>query len=124
MTNQQREKSLKNMSKYLLQGAEMLKDSCPNCNVPLLKLKDKVFCGGCNKEVIFATEESINEIEDKLIYETESKNIFSNTETILLGKLENISNLVINQQKEELKQSLELMEKILALLLQLKEFKK
>ena len=124
MTNQQREKSLKNMSKYLLQGAEMLKDSCPNCNVPLLKLKDKVFCGGCNKEVIFATEESINEIEDKLIYETESKNIFSNTETILLGKLENITNLIINQQKEELKQSLELMEKILALLLQLKEFKK
>ena len=124
MTNQQREKSLKNMSKYLLQGAEMLKDSCPNCNVPLLRLKDKIFCGGCNKEVIFTTEESFNEIQDKLTNETESKNILSTAEIILLGKLENITNLVINQQKEELKQSLEIMEKILALLQQLKQFKK
>ena len=42
MATNQHEIALKNMSKYLLQGAEMLKDSCPNCNVPLLKFKDKL----------------------------------------------------------------------------------
>ncbi len=124
MANNQHEIALKNMSKYLLQGAEMLKDSCPNCHVPLLKLKDKMFCGGCNKEVVYATEEDAQEIEHKMTYNTESKSIIRNTETMLLGKLENITNHMINQQKEELYQSLENMDKILSLLLKIREFQK
>ena len=124
MATNQHEIALKNMSKYLLQGAEMLKDSCPNCNVPLLKLQDKIFCGGCNKEVIYATEENAQELEHKITYDTESKSIIRNTETILLGKLENITNQMITQQKEELQQSLEIMDKLLGLLLKIKEFPK
>ena len=122
MTKNQHDIALKNMSKYLLQGAEMLKDSCPNCNVPLLKLKDKTFCGGCNKEVIYATEESVQEIEHKMTYDTESKSIIRNTETILLGKLENVTNMLINQQNEDLKHSLEIIDQILSLLLKVQEF--
>lgn len=121
MSKIQKEIALKNMSKYLLQGATMLQDSCPNCSVPLLKLKDKIFCGGCNKEVIFASEESVQEIENKLTYETESRSILRNAETILLGKLENIINQISNQQEDELLKSLEIIEKLLSLLFQLKE---
>lgn len=124
MSKNQKDVALKNMSKYLLQGATMLQDSCPNCGVPLLKLKDKIFCGGCNKEVIYATEESVQELENKITYDTESKTILRNTETILLGKLENINNKIINQQGEELLQSLEILEKLLSLLQLVKEFNK
>ncbi len=122
MTNDKHDKALKDMSKYLLQGAEMLKDSCPICDVPLLKLKGKIFCGGCNKEVFYATEETALELEHKFTYENESKSIFRNTETILLGKLENVINNIPNDQKEELLSSLDIIDKILSLLLRLKGF--
>ena len=124
MPKNQHDLALKNMSKYLIQGAEMLKDSCPNCNVPLLKLKGKIFCGGCNKEVVYATEETLQELEQKITNTTESKLIIKNTETILLGKLENVTNNLINQQKEELLQSLEIIEKIISLLAKIQNFTK
>lgn len=124
MTNNQREIALRNMSKYILQGAEMLKDSCPNCHVPLLKLKGKTFCGGCNKEVVYATEETAQEIEHKMTYDSESKTIIRTTETILLGKLENVTNQMIAQQKEELQQSLELIDQIMSLLIKINDFQK
>lgn len=113
--------ALKNMSKYLLQGAEMLQESCPNCKVPLLKLKNKIFCGGCNKEVIYASEETAHDIQHSMTYETESKTILKNSETLLLGKLENITNKLSNQQGTELLQSLEIMQKIIQLLAELKK---
>ena len=122
MAKNQKDISLQNLSKYLLQGAEMLRDSCPNCNVPLLKLKGKIFCGSCNKEVIYATEESVQEIETKLTYETESKSIVRSTETVLLGKLENVTNQLPNQQGEELLTSLEIIEKIFILLEKIREY--
>ena len=76
-----KEQQLKNLSKYFLQGAELLQDSCRNCGVPLLKLKCKIFCGGCNKEVIYATEETADELEHKITYNSESKTIFRTTES-------------------------------------------
>ena len=112
------------MSKYLLQGAEMLRDSCPNCNVPLLKMKNKTFCGNCNKEVIYASEETVTEMETKITYDTESKTIIRTTETILLGKLENISTKLITQDGAELLQSLEIVEKLLTLLQMIKQVPK
>lgn len=122
MSKEQQNQALKNMSKYLLQGAEMLKDSCPNCGVPLLRLKGRIFCGGCNKEVIYATEETAQELEHKITYDSESKSIFRTTETILLGKLENLVNRIPNQQQEDLNKSLDSVDKILSLLLKLKSF--
>lgn len=119
-TNQ--DSALKNMSKYLLQGAEMLQDSCPNCKVPLLKLKDKIFCGGCNKQVVYANEDTVNDVQHDLTYAAESKAIFKTTETILLGKLENITNKLSNQQGAELLQLLEIIDRILKLLAELQKF--
>jgi uncharacterized Zn finger protein (UPF0148 family) len=122
MSNEKRDLAFKKMSKYLLQKAEILQDECPNCHIPLLKLKNKIFCASCEKEVIYAnSEESIEQLEYKMTNSIEAKSIGRMTETILLGKMENITNSLINQQGNELLLSLTILEKILTLLAKLKD---
>jgi uncharacterized Zn finger protein (UPF0148 family) len=43
----------KNMGKLLREGAALLNLACPQCNTPLLRLKDgTLYCAKCNQQVV------------------------------------------------------------------------
>ena len=43
----------KNMGKLLREGAALLNVACPQCNTPLLRLKDgTMYCAKCNQQVV------------------------------------------------------------------------
>jgi len=43
----------KNMGKLLREGAALLNIACPQCNTPLLRLKDgTMYCAKCNQQVV------------------------------------------------------------------------
>jgi UPF0148 protein len=50
----QKETVTKKMAELLKAGNVMLNDFCPDCKVPLFKLKDgKIICPSCNRTVIY-----------------------------------------------------------------------
>lgn len=119
--NEKKDIALKKMSKYLLQGAEMLTESCPDCDVPLIvnKKTNRIFCAGCNQTYqIQGSEQKQNQ---KLQNETSPDGI-ENAEAVLLGKLD----LIINQlasKNFEMKTELEILDLILSNLLKIKQLK-
>lgn len=43
----------KRMGKLLRQGAALLNTACPQCNTPLLRLKDgSMYCAKCDREIV------------------------------------------------------------------------
>jgi len=43
----------KNMGKFLREGAALLNIACPQCNTPLLRLRDgTMYCAKCNQQVV------------------------------------------------------------------------
>jgi len=48
----------KKVVQLLRSGATLLSESCPECNVPLIKIKDEVFCPKCGKKIVFVKNES------------------------------------------------------------------
>lgn len=115
-----KELALKNMSKFLLQGAEMLRQSCPNCEVPLLKNKndDSIFCGGCGNEVMLNNQVPHNSIKlkSKTFQSMEFDGISKSIEVILYGKLENIANTIAGKDPVDIGHDLELMKNILEII--------
>lgn len=81
MTSRDKEYVTKKMAELLKGGNVMLSDSCPDCKVPLFKLRDgKVICPSCERVVIYvkhgeeyvakryqAIEEMLNTITNKLV---------------------------------------------------------
>jgi len=109
-----KDQALKNMSKYLLAGAEMLRESCPDCNVPLLKNKKngKIFCGSCKRKAIISEKgKNKNALES-----SENQKILNSAEIILFGKLEQIANQIASKKVNDLKNDLELMNFILKMI--------
>lgn len=50
----QKETVTKRMAELLKAGNIMLSDFCPDCKVPLFKLKDgKIICPSCNRTVVY-----------------------------------------------------------------------
>jgi len=49
-------KPIKRMADVLKAGGAMLQDLCPECNSPLFKIKEEVWCINCNKKVILVKE--------------------------------------------------------------------
>jgi len=47
---------LKKMADWLRSGATMLTESCPECNSPLFRRNEEIWCLKCNKRVIKAKE--------------------------------------------------------------------
>ncbi|MFX0063568.1 MAG: Sjogren's syndrome/scleroderma autoantigen 1 family protein [Candidatus Hermodarchaeota archaeon] len=109
---------VRQMSQLLLQGATMLKESCPNCQVPLFKLKDQIFCPSCKKKVIFAKSDT--EAEQ---IQTASSNelIIQQLEAHLYGKIELYSqDLMISEKLSDINQILHVIDRILSVLLKIK----
>jgi uncharacterized Zn finger protein (UPF0148 family) len=48
---------VKRMADILRSGATMLFEQCPECNSPLFKIRDEVWCTRCDKKIIFVKEE-------------------------------------------------------------------
>ncbi len=109
----------KQMSALLLSGATMLADSCPDCNVPLFKKKERVFCPKCNRNAIYA--KSDNEIK-----QIEHSQSMLETRTILqdicTGKIHFLAQQLASSEKlDEIQRILELIDKIMNLLIKMKE---
>lgn len=113
-------KDIKQMSTLLLSGATMLADSCPDCNVPLFKQKDRIFCSKCGRDAIFA--KSDNEI--KTIEHSQSrKETQVILQDILIGKINFLAQkLASSETFEEIERIIELLDKIIDLLLKMKKF--
>ncbi|MEM2905219.1 MAG: Sjogren's syndrome/scleroderma autoantigen 1 family protein [Candidatus Bathyarchaeia archaeon] len=54
MTPQEKDKgpSVRKMAELLKSGATMLPENCPDCKVPLFRLKGEVFCPNCGRKVL------------------------------------------------------------------------
>ena len=111
---------IKKMSTLLLSGATMLADSCPDCNVPLFKQKNRIFCPKCGRDAIFASSD--NEI--KTIEHSQSrKDTQVILQDVLLGKINFLTQkLASSETFEEVQRIVELLDKIIDLLLKMKNF--
>jgi len=73
MVEKSREEVYKKMAELLKAGNIMLAESCPDCKVPLFKMKDgKIICPSCNRVAIYVKhgeEESVSRFQviEKLI---------------------------------------------------------
>jgi UPF0148 protein len=77
----------KRMAELLKLGASMLNESCPECKVPLFKLKGDVFCPLCNRKFILVkSEEEFNRAAVDLSLRS--------LEKIAISKLEELVDLV------------------------------
>ncbi|MFX0150721.1 MAG: Sjogren's syndrome/scleroderma autoantigen 1 family protein [Candidatus Hodarchaeota archaeon] len=84
---------IKRMSSLLISGATMLADSCPDCNVPLFKKDDNVFCPKCNRKAVYVSSDSeIKQIEHKVSF-SETLELLQD---ILTGKLNFLAQKLAN----------------------------
>ncbi|MFX1250388.1 MAG: Sjogren's syndrome/scleroderma autoantigen 1 family protein [Promethearchaeota archaeon] len=114
----QRNDQVREMSQLLLKGATMLQESCPDCKVPLFKLKDRIFCPSCKKKVIFAKSDT-----DVVKIQASSSNehIIQQLEAHLYGKIELYSqDLMMSEKPSEINKILQVIDQILSTLLKIK----
>ncbi len=107
------------MSTLLLAGATMMAESCPDCNIPLFKQKDKIFCPKCKKKAIYTS----NDIEAK---EIEHKYSFSETQIILqdilTGKLNFLAHkMATTEDIVEIEKYAHLLKQLIGVLLDLRK---
>ncbi|MEM2739653.1 MAG: Sjogren's syndrome/scleroderma autoantigen 1 family protein [Candidatus Bathyarchaeia archaeon] len=82
-----RDADFKRMAELLKLGASMLNESCPECKVPLFKLKEDVFCPLCNRKFILVKS------DEELSKATADLSLRS-LEKIAVSKLEELGDLV------------------------------
>ncbi|MCK4847436.1 MAG: hypothetical protein KAT16_00260 [Candidatus Heimdallarchaeota archaeon] len=107
-------KNLTRMSNLLLSGATMLGEACPDCNVPLFKKKDRIFCPQCERKAVYAKDDTeIRQIEQNLSLEEST----SQLKDILTGKMNFLANqLASADDLQQIMVILEMIEKILVIL--------
>ncbi|MDT7892472.1 MAG: Sjogren's syndrome/scleroderma autoantigen 1 family protein [Thermoproteota archaeon] len=103
MDEKSREAVTKRMAELLKAGNTMLAESCPDCKVPLFKMKDgKIICPSCNRIAIYVKhgeEESISRFQtiDRLL-------------SVVVSKLNELEPAIINEYDEiKLKSKIDLM---------------
>ncbi len=71
----------------LRSGATLLSQSCPECNVPLIKIKDEIFCPKCGKKIVFVQNDSqaITALNNAIL---------PNINQIILEKVQNLSDQI------------------------------
>ncbi|MEM3832056.1 MAG: Sjogren's syndrome/scleroderma autoantigen 1 family protein [Thermoprotei archaeon] len=68
----------KRMAELLKAGAIMLNDYCPDCHVPLFKLRDgQIICPSCNKRAFYVKEGEEYVVETMITLENLRKTITS-----------------------------------------------
>ena len=86
---------VKRMADLLRSGATMLFEQCPECNSPLFKIQDEVWCSKCDKKIIFVKEE-----ED--ITKATMSLILNDVEKTLLSKVQECD-IQIKNEKDPVK---------------------
>ncbi|MFQ6075063.1 MAG: Sjogren's syndrome/scleroderma autoantigen 1 family protein [Candidatus Bathyarchaeia archaeon] len=91
--------SLKRMSDLLKAGATMLPEQCPECNSPLFKIGDEIWCPQCNRRVIIVkADEEITRVATPLM--------IGAIEETVLTKLQEINRLIQNENDPDRLQKL------------------
>ena len=110
----ERNEQARKLGKFLLSGATLLSQSCPDCTVPLVKKDELVFCGICGRKVEFISlDDEINRKTDSYLQKTHLHEL----ESILIGKLSNIGELLLGTNDPDgLLKLIELSERIINLL--------
>lgn len=118
--NDESSSDIKRMSTLLLSGATMLTESCPDCNVPLFKKNEDIFCPKCERKAIFASsDEEIMQIEQSLSF-SESR---STLQDILIGKLNFLAQKLADcEDIEEMRAILQVMDLITDLTIKIADF--
>ena len=109
-----KETNLSRMSNLLLSGATMLGEACPDCNVPLFKNKDRIFCPQCERKAVYAKDD----IEVRQIEQKQSLNdSTSQLKDILIGKMNFLANqLASEDDPQQIMPILEMIEKMLVII--------
>lgn len=112
--NNEQKANLSRMSKLLLSGATMLDKTCPDCNIPLFKKNDEIFCPQCERKAVYAKDETeIRQIEQNISLEGS----YSQLRDILIGKMTFLSNQMASlDDPQSISQLLELIERIIELI--------
>jgi UPF0148 protein len=97
------------MADLLKQGATLTKYACPACSSPIFKLRNgDLWCANCQKRVILVKEGDAEPEQPKAP-------AFSNLEKILLDKIQEIENRLVEETDAE---KLEALGKTLSTLLE------
>lgn len=119
-----KEAALAKMSKYLLSGAKMERDNCPDCNIPLLRdHENNVFCANCGRKVVYASEAEAEQLEKDYYSKEFGNQVFTQVEAILFGKLEYLANQIATTTEDNLAEFLQLIDQILTIIERLKRVK-
>ena len=111
------DKQIKRMADLLKSGATMLFEHCPECNNPLFKIKEDVWCSNCNKRVIIVGEGEETKVTSMLLLE--------DIERTIIIKLQEISHGIRNEMDaSELLKIGELLLKWLEILDRVRDFKR
>ncbi|UCE12258.1 MAG: hypothetical protein JSV04_08625 [Candidatus Heimdallarchaeota archaeon] len=123
MTNKNDNSSsdIKKMSTLLLSGATMLADSCPDCNVPLFKKGDNIFCPKCGRKAVYVrSDEEIKQIEYTHSFSETKETI----QDIITGKLNFLAQkLAASEDLEEIKIVAQIMDLLLELTVKISSVK-
>jgi UPF0148 protein len=110
------DKKISDIAKLLYKRAKMLSYHCPECKIPLFQESERIFCPSCGRDVII---EKTREAEKQEVVETED--IKTSLEEVIL-KLSN--ELREARSREEIREIVDMMEKVTHILERLEKFKR
>jgi uncharacterized Zn finger protein (UPF0148 family) len=102
---------VRKMAELLRQGATMLAKGCPQCNSPLLKVGEDIYCAHCNRRIVYAQEGDDTEVTDGQVV----KILLPELKSTLINKLEALNQVIETETDTE---SLTRLANLMVLLLQ------
>lgn len=86
------EDGIKAIADALKAGGTLLNVACPNCNYPLIKIDEKIYCKICNQEVYIYRDESElpKEYKQALKQKTKVSSEETEVEKTIKGKMEDL----------------------------------
>ncbi|NPE07616.1 MAG: hypothetical protein GNW80_05000 [Asgard group archaeon] len=86
------EDGIKAIAAALKAGGTLLNVACPNCNYPLIKIDEKIYCKICNQEVYIYRDESDlpKEYKQALKQKTKINSEDTEVEKTIKGKIEDL----------------------------------
>jgi len=93
MSKTDKENVYKRMAELLKGGNIMLSDSCPDCHVPLFKMRDnKIICPSCNRLVIY-----VKHGEENILKHYQ---VIDNVLNTIVDKLSELNISILNEYEE------------------------
>lgn len=81
--------NVKKMADLLRGGATMMAETCPDCNVPIFKLKSgEMVCPGCDRRVVFAKSTEAEALAAQSSSTSELERVMSGKVDMIRAKME------------------------------------